>query len=78
LSWAAESGLPRVALPLLLAFLGLTMLAAFPFMLHEIRHRAQRLLALRSPRAPDRVHLVTADLTPFELSHEQRARILTG
>ena len=133
LSWAAEGGAPRAALPVIMGVIGLLMLAAFPLMLREerrklellrlcaedgeevfpellgltvykgtwtVRYRmpddpkehkaagrdkplvidrdgAHRLLALRSPRAADRIHLVAADLAPFELSAEQRARILT-
>ena len=35
-------------------------------------------LALRSPRAPGSPYLVEADLRPFELPVEVRARILTA
>lgn len=47
-----------------------------PLVLH--RDGGQRLLALRSPRAPDRIYLVQADLAPFDLSDQERARILAG
>lgn len=40
------------------------------------RDGAQHVLALRSPRAPDAPFLVEADLRSFELSPEERARIV--
>ena len=42
------------------------------------RNGARQLLGLRSPRAPERIYLVQADLAPFDFSDEERARIAAG
>ena len=42
------------------------------------RNGEQRLLGLRSPRAPERIYLAQADLKPFDFSDEERTRIAAG